>query len=150
MKVVLDPGAYMPQKAHPDDAGYDLFTPVDVRVMANTTPDYFRRPYSKGLESVTVDTGVHIAIPKGYVGMIKSKSGLNVKRGLVAEGVIDSGYTGSIVVKIVNLSQYETHFKAGNKIAQLVIMPISTEGLELVDQLEDTERGDNGFGSTGR
>ena len=150
MKVVLDPGAYMPKKAHEDDAGFDLFTPVDVKVKPNLYPDYAIHRMWEGLESVTIDTGVHIAIPKGYVGMIKSKSGLNVNRGLVAEGVIDSGYTGSIVVKLYNLSKYETHFKAGNKIAQLVIMPISTEGLELVDQLEDTERGDNCFGSTGR
>ena len=150
MNVMLDPGAYMPLKAHEDDAGYDLFTPVDLRVKANHGEgSYGNREVHFGLESVTVDTGVHIAIPKGYVGMIKSKSGLNVKRGLIAEGVIDSGYTGSIVVKLYNLSPYETHFKAGNKIAQLVIMPICTENLELTDKLDDTERGDGGFGSTG-
>lgn len=149
MKVMLDFGAYMPLKAHEDDGGYDLRTPVDFQINGNVCADLGKlgKPYS--LQSATVDTGVHIAIPKGYVGMIKSRSSLN-KRGLIAEGVIDSGYTGSIVVKLVNLSQYETHFKAGDKIAQLVIMPISTEGLELVSQLDDTERGDNGFGSTGR
>lgn len=150
MNVMLDPGAYMPTKAHEDDAGFDLYTPVDFQIKGNTVNTFGMWNMPNGLESATVDTGVHIAIPKGYVGMVKSKSGLNVKRGLVAEGVIDSGYTGSIVVKMYNLSQHETHFKAGDKIAQLVVMPISTEGLELVDRLEDTERGDNGFGSTGR
>ena len=82
--------------------------------------------------------------------MIKSKSGLNVKRGLIAEGVVDSGYTGSIVVKMYNLSQYETHFKRGDKIAQLVVMPICTEKLEQAYELDDTDRGAGGFGSTGR
>lgn len=151
MNVVLDSEAFMPTKAHEDDAGFDLYTPTPFVVKGNHRSfmdHYFSS--SDGLESVTIDTGVHIAIPKGYVGMIKSKSGLNVKRGLIAEGVIDSGYTGSIVVKMYNLSQYETHFHRGDKIAQLVIMPISTEGLELVDKLDDTERGTGGFGSTGR
>ena len=151
MNVVLDENAFMPTKAHEDDAGFDLYTPDDIVVKANRYA-FLDNAFlgSKGVESVIIDTGVHISIPKGYVGMIKSKSGLNVKHGLISEGVIDSGYTGSIVVKMYNLSQYEKHFKRGDKIAQLVIMPISTECLELVDKLDDTERGDGGFGSTGR
>lgn len=149
MKVVLDEGAFMPTKAHEDDAGFDLYAPHDFKIEGNC--------HTKGsclfnfsIASATVDTGVHIAIPKAHVGMIKSKSGLNVKNGLTAEGVIDCGYTGSIVVKLYNHSQYERHFKKGDKIAQIVVMPISTEGLELVNELEDTERGTGGFGSTGR
>ena len=149
MKVMLDKGAYMPTKAHEDDAGFDLYTPVDFKIDGNShTKNIYLHNFA--LASATVDTGVHIAIPKGYVGMVKSKSGLNVKSGLTAEGVIDCGYTGSIVVKLYNHSQYDYHFKKGEKIAQLVIMPISTEGLELADALEDTERGTGGFGSTGR
>ena len=149
MKVVLDEGAFMPTKAHEDDAGFDLYAPHDFKIDGNS---HIANPllFNFAIASATVDTGVHIAIPKGYVGMVKSKSGLNVKRGLTAEGVIDCGYTGSIVVKLYNHSQYEYHFKKGDKIAQLVVMPISTEGLELVDKLEDTERGTGGFGSTGR
>jgi dUTP pyrophosphatase len=149
MKVMLDEKAFLPLKAHADDAGYDLFTPIDFKIEGNKVAELHRLGMPYSLQSAMVDTGVHIAIPSGYVGMIKSRSSLN-KRGLVAEGVIDSGYIGSIVVKLVNLSQYETHFKRGDKIAQLVIMPISTEALELVDRLDDTERGSNGFGSTGR
>ena len=150
MKVVLEKDAFMPTKAHEDDAGFDLYTPVPIRMSPNEVSKigYGSQPF--GLQSVTIDTGVHIAIPKGYVGMIKSKSGLNVKRGLIAEGVIDSGYTGSIVVKMYNLSQYETHFKRGDKIAQLVVMPICTEKLEQAYELDDTDRGSGGFGSTGR
>lgn len=150
MKVVLDENAFMPIKAHEDDAGFDLFTPIDFQIEGNKAPELRWMGFPRGLQTALVDTGVHIAIPKGYVGMIKSKSGLNCKRGLLAEGVIDSGYTGSIVVKLVNHSQHSTHFKRGDKIAQLVVMPISTEALELVDHLDDTERGDSGFGSTGR
>lgn len=136
IKVVLDDGAYMPEKAHNVDAGFDIRTPIDF--------DVFRE--------YTVDTGVHIEIPEGYVGFLKSKSGLNVKEGILTEGVIDSGYTGSIRVKLYHNSQFikKKSFKAGDKITQLVILPIPEVNLIQVDKLEDTERGDNGFGSTGR
>ena len=82
MKIVIDPGAYLPERAHDLDAGYDLRSPIRAYVP----------PYS----SAVIDTGVHIEIPEGYVGMLKSKSGLNVKHDITSEGVIDSGYTGSI------------------------------------------------------
>ena len=146
IKIKLDEGAILPTRAHETDAGLDLYTPVDVAVeRCKWTP-------SEGLTvgSATIDTGVHIEIPKGYVGFIKSKSGLNVKHGLTADGVIDSGYTGSVVVKLFNHTSVTHHFNAGDKIAQLVLLPIITPDLEVVDELEDTERGDGGFGSTGR
>lgn len=136
MKVKLDNGAYMPERAHAADAGYDLRSPVKTRLYAG--------------EAVVIDTGVHVEIPEGYVGMLKSKSGLNVKHDIVGEGVIDSGYTGSIRVKLYNHGTESYMIEVGDKISQLVILPIITPGLELVDELEDTERGDKGFGSTGR
>jgi len=136
VKVMLDEGAYMPERAHEADAGYDLRSPVDGYVLKHG--------------SWTVDTGVHIQIPAGYVGFLKSKSGLNVKFDLVSEGVIDSGYTGSIVVKIYNNGEYTKGIKAGDKITQLVLLPIFTPDLERADHFEETERGDNGFGSTGK
>lgn len=150
MKIKLDYGAILPTRAHDTDAGLDLYAPRDVAV-----------PGSKGrvdlglwtptdIGCATIDTGVHVEIPKGYVGFIKSKSGLNVKHGLTAEGVIDSGYTGSIVVKLYNHTGKYYYFDKGDKIAQLVLLPIITPELELVYELEDTERGDGGFGSTGR
>ena len=136
VKVKLEPGAYLPEYAHEADAGMDLRSPRDVYIMPNS--------------SRTIDTGVHIAIPPGMVGMLKSKSGLNVKHGLLNTGVIDSGYTGSIVVKLYNHT-YSTYFvKQGDKISQLVILPVIHAQLELVDELEETERGDHGFGSTGK
>lgn len=146
MKIKLDKGAYMPTRAHATDAGLDIYTPKELYINA-TTRDLFGEPI---ISSCIVDTGVHIAIPEGYVGFIKSKSGLNVKKGLIAEGVIDSGYTGSIVVKLYNLSDKCHAFAPGEKIAQLVLLPIITPTLELVNSLEETERGDNGFGSTGK
>lgn len=146
MKIMLDKGAKMPTRAHPYDAGLDLYTPVDVGVpYAVPFPGY-----ELEFGTATIDTGVHVEIPEGYVGLIKSKSGLNVKRGLVCEGVIDAHYTGSIKVKLYNFSDREQNFNAGDKIAQLVIVPCLLPRLELVDSLEETDRGDDGFGSTGR
>lgn len=134
IKIVLDNGAYMPEKAHNVDAGFDIRTPYDFVLNGN----------------IVIDTGVHIEIPEGYVGFIKSKSGLNVKDGITAEGVIDCGYTGSIRVKMYQNEKHNRIFKAGDKITQLVILPIPEVNLIQVDKLEDTERGDGGFGSTGK
>lgn len=136
MKVLLDPGAYMPERAHSADAGYDLRSPIKCRLYAG--------------EAVVIDTGVHVEIPVGYAGMLKSKSGLNVKHDIVGEGVIDSGYTGSIRVKLYNHGSESYMIEVGDKISQLVILPIITPDLELVEELEETDRGNNGFGSTGR
>ena len=126
----------MPIRAHETDAGLDLRSPEAVVIEP------------KG--SVCIDTGVHIELPKGTVGMLKSKSGLNVNHGITSEGVIDVGYTGSIMVKLYNHSDKAYTVNRGDKISQLVIMPIFTPELEVVDELEETERGNGGFGSTGR
>ncbi len=136
LKVVLDEGAKMPTRAHNTDAGIDMYAKNSATVRANG--------------SCTFDTGVHLEIPEGYVGFLKSKSGLNVKYGITSEGVIDAGYTGSIVVKLYNSSGYPYKVEAGDKISQLVLLPVITPDLELSETLKDTERGDNGFGSSGR
>ena len=144
MKIKLDDGAKMPTRAHDTDAGLDLYARETQIIPAK--------------ESAIFDTGVHIELPTvtiggetfKTVGFLKSKSGLNVKHGLTSEGVIDVGYTGSIVVKLYNNSGYDYTVNAGDKITQLVIMPILTPPLELVESLDDTERGAGGFGSTGK
>ena len=136
IKVQLDEGAFAPESAHAADAGYDLRTPIDFIARAGG--------------SAIVDTGVHIAIPEGYVGFLKSKSGLNVRDGLTGEGVIDAGYTGSIVVKLYNDSNTDKFFKRGDKVIQIVLLPIIKPDIVIVRELEDTERGNKGFGSTGR
>lgn len=136
MKVIVDPGCYLPERAYSADAGYDLRSPVKCRLYAG--------------EAMVIDTGVHVQIPVGYVGMLKSKSGLNVKHDIVGEGVIDSGYAGSIRVKLYNHGSESYMIEAGDKISQLVILPIITPELELVAEFEPTDRGENGFGSSGR
>lgn len=136
MKIKLLKDAFMPVRAFKTDAGLDLFSPIDTYVPA--------------MGSACISTGVCVELPRNTVGMVKSKSGLNVKHGITSEGVIDVGYTGSIMVKLYNHSDKDYRICRGDKISQLVIMPILTPDLELVDELEETERGANGFGSTGR
>ena len=136
MKVKLDEGAFMPTRAYETDAGLDLYAMEKQIIPAR--------------ESAVFDTGVHIQLPPGTVGMLKSKSGLNVKHGITSEGVIDVGYTGSIKVKLYNHSGYDYTVEKGDKISQLVIMPVVMPELHLVDSLEDTERGNKGFGSSGK
>ena len=136
MKFKLDDGAFVPTRAHETDAGLDMYTPDDFTV--------------PGKDSAVVDTGVHVAIPVGYVGFVKSKSGLMVKNDITTDGTVDAGYTGSIKIKLFNHGYDDKHFFRGQKIAQLVLLPIITPELEVVEELTATERGDNGFGSTGK
>lgn len=152
MKIMLDEGAKMPTRAHEFDAGLDLYAPKATAVPGcRYMLNFSNRSY--GLISIgqkVINTGVHVEIPAGYVGLIKSKSGLMVNNGLLTDGTIDSGYTGSIKVKLFNTSPNDYKFNAGDKIAQLVIVPCLLPELELVDHLEETDRGDGGFGSTGK
>lgn len=138
IRCKLDEWAIKPVKAHEEDAGFDLFTPY--------------RTIVRKRDSVVIDTGVHVEIPTGYVGMIKSKSGLNCNHDLTCEGVIDAGYTGSIKAKIYNHSGKDYIFEQGQKITQLVIMPIiNISEMVVVDELEANGlRGENGFGSSGK
>lgn len=136
MKIMLEESAYEPSRAHDTDAGIDLRTPVAVTVPAHG--------------SVVIDTKTHVELPQGCAGLIVSKSGLNVKHGLVTTGLIDEGYTGSILVRIYNHSDEDYSFDAGDKVTQLVVIPVRYEPLEIVDSIDGGERGDSGFGSTGK
>ena len=136
LKIKLDKGAIAPSRAHPYDAGMDLYAMEDGYIRCN--------------HHHTFDTGVHIEIPEGYVGLVKSKSGLMVNHGITTDGTIDAHYTGPIKVCLFNNGGSKYEVKAGDKIAQLVIVPCLLPRLELVDKLDETDRGDNGFGSTGR
>ena len=136
MNIILDNGAFKPEFAHKTDAGADLRSPVESVVPARG--------------SIVIDTGVHVEIPEGYVGMLKSKSGLNVKHDLIGTGTIDSGYSGSIRVKLYNLGDTDYQIQRGDKIIQLVIMPCVYCKFTEVEQFADSERGTGGFGSTGR
>lgn len=135
IQVKLDTGAKMPTRAHKMDAGLDLYSREEKIIPA--------------FGWAVFDTGVHVKIPAGYMGLLFSKSGLNIKKGLTSEGIIDYDYTGSITVKLYNFSHSARKIEAGQKISQLIIVPcIFPEPVE-VEEMGETERGDNGFGSTG-
>jgi dUTP pyrophosphatase len=139
LPVMLDEGAVMPTRAHATDAGLDVYAPSTMMPVTLQVDG-----------SATIDTGLHVAIPVGYVGLLKSKSGLNVKHGITSEGVIDAGYTGSVRVKLYNMSDRLYTVRPGDKVSQLVIVPCITPEPLVVDELADTERGNDGFGSSGR
>lgn len=136
MKVMLEDGAYAPTRAHETDAGLDIKSKESQIIPAK--------------ESAVFHTGVHVELPKGMAGVLISKSGLNMKWGITSTGLIDEGYTGEIVVKLYNNSGYDYWVEAGDKISQLVIVPVYYTQVELVNTLEETDRGNAGFGSTGR
>lgn len=137
MKVKLDEGAKMPTKAHETDAGFDLYA-----IEASFIPAH---------GNCVFDTGVHIELPEHTAGLLVSKSGLNVKYDITSTGLIDYGYTGSIKVKLYNNGNGDYLVEAGDKISQLMIIPI-VDNLELesVNELDKSDRGDNGFGSSGK
>ena len=139
IKFTLDDGATAPTRAHDTDAGLDLYAlhPADIP------------PGGREL----IGTGVHVAIPPGYVGLVCPRSGLAHKAGLTvlnAPGIIDAGYTGEIKVNLHNAGDEVYWAETGTRIAQLVITPIPDAHLAQVDSLDATERGDNGHGSTGQ
>lgn len=137
----LDPNAILPTYGSTQAAGADLYAclqePVEI---------------APG-QTVFVPTGLAMEIPDGCAGLIYARSSLGSKRGLAPAnkvGVIDSDYRGQIMVALFNHSSEHQTIHAGERIAQLVIAPVFTPGFELVDELDDTERGAGGFGSTGR
>lgn len=136
VKIKLDDGAFMPKRAHTTDAGADIRTPEAFQIMARG--------------SKVIHTGVHIQTPPNCATMIKSKSGLYIRNGVTATGVIDEGFTGEIIVKLINHGQSPVAFRVGDKIAQLVIVPVFYPEFKQVDEIEGGERGSNGYGSTGR
>lgn len=152
MKVKLEPGTNLPSRAHETDAGLDLYSMEEKTIPPVGSFDFDSKTFALSSLpcSAVFDTGVHIAFEPGTYGKIESKSGLNVKHSVVScGGVIDEGYIGSITVKLYNLGTEPYTVHKGDKIAQLVIMPYLTPKIELVEHLDDTPRGSNGFGSTG-
>ena len=134
--VKLDKGAYMPEKAHETDAGYDIRTPHSFLLRRS--------------DMVMVHTGIHVNIPVGFYGELASKSGLCRDSEITTEaGIIDSGYTGEICV-ILKSGMKQRYFEAGDKITQLIIHELPYTELEAVDILPHTDRGADGFGSTGK
>lgn len=128
--------AQVPTRAHPGDAGLDLTSVEDVVLGP-----------SRG---VLVPTGLAFALPPGFVGMIADRSSMGKKGIKVAGGIIDAGYRGEVKVILWNLSQEEIHLKTGDRIAQILILPIATPASIEVQELDSTARGAGGFGSTGK
>jgi dUTP pyrophosphatase len=133
----IHPEAKLPTYAHATDAGMDLYAVVDTVIPAR--------------ERVLVPTGIAMAIPDGYVGLVWDKSGISYKAGLkVIGGVADAGYRGEIFVGIMNTTDDEYTFVAGDKVAQMLIQKVEHLMIREVDELDDTSRGTGAFGSTGR
>ena len=137
MNIYVEKGAYMPERAHKTDAG------LDVRSYENRLV--------KAHGGALLHTGLHVQLPHGTAGLLVSKSGLNVKHGITSTGLIDEGYTGEIMVKLYNNSDENYLVHAGDKISQLVVIPVLYEDIHFKNFLdENTERGDHGFGSSGK
>ena len=133
----LSPEAVLPTRAHPDDAGLDLYSLEDVILEAQ--------------QGKVTRTGIAIALSVGYVGMVADRSSL-AKRGIkTAGGVIDAGYRGEIHIVLWNISGAPIHLKRGERIAQLLIFPIVTPAVKEVTEFDhSTDRGAKGFGSSGK
>jgi dUTP pyrophosphatase len=145
IKVKLDPGAYLPERAHDTDAGADIRTPRRVIVPAA----HVNVDGRVIIGSATINTGVHIELPPCTDAEIWSKSGLNVNHGIIATGLIDEGYDGAIVVKLYNLGDRDYTFERGSKLTQLVVRPVCYPTYVEASEISAGERGSNGFGSTG-
>lgn len=135
----LDPTVELPRYAYPGDAGLDI--------RANEAVDI------PPLARVLISTGLAVAIPDGFAGFMQPRSGMALKKGLSianTPGLIDAQYRGELKVIAVNLDTHETiHIEKGERIAQLVIQEVPVVELVEVDELDDTERGSGGFGSSG-
>ena len=137
----LNDMAIIPKKAHDDDAGFDLYAAI---------PDSVVIPPHKTL---LIGTGISVELPKFTFGAIFARSGLAFKSDLAPAnkvGVVDCNYRGEVCVALHNHGEYIREVKPGERIAQMVVMPYVNVSLELAEDLSDTDRGEGGFGSTGK
>lgn len=135
LKYVVEEGGYDPLRAHPTDAGLDLRSPVDAWIHPG--------------EHIVIDTKLRFAIPEGYVGLITSKSG-PMLNDITSRGTVDSHYRGTVGAVLFNHGKEGYAIHKGDKLCQMVIVPIALPELERVAELDETDRGANGFGSTGK
>jgi dUTP pyrophosphatase len=136
---ILDESMPYPQYAHPGDAGLDLYSTIDTIL----------KPFERKL----IPTGIKIEIPEGYAGFVQPRSGLAIKHGISlvnTPGLIDSGYRGEVKAILINLDrEKDFSIKRGDRICQLVIVKVEHANLIFQENLDKSDRGDNGFGSTG-
>jgi dUTP pyrophosphatase len=136
IKVVLAEGAKAPERAHESDAGFDLYA--------------LKKSFADKHGYMEFDTGVSVEIPEGHVGYVFPRSSIsNYNLALTnSVGVVDSGYRGSIKFRFKRSTIGNSYYDVGDKIGQLIIMPIPQVSYKVVDSLEDSDRSDKGFGST--
>ncbi len=133
----ISPNSVIPKYSHKGDAGFDLAS----------AENYLLSPGNK----IIVNTGLQMEIPDGYWGNIRDRSGLAAKKAIhVLAGVVDSHYRGEIKVVLINLGKENFEIKKGDRIAQMIITPYEDYEIEEVSDLSETERGESGFGSTGK
>jgi dUTP pyrophosphatase len=128
--------AVLPTRAHPDDAGLDLYNLEDILLEPG--------------QGKVAKTGIALALPAGHVGLVADRSSLAKKGIKTAGGIIDAGYRGEIHIVFWNISKDPVQLKRGERIAQLLILPMATPQVVEVTHLDETQRGQKGFGSTGR
>ena len=136
MRVVAENAGMAPTRAHSTDAGLDLYAMHCGVVRAK--------------QAATFNTGVHVELPPGTAGVLLPKSGLMTRQDILTFGVVDEGYRGEIRVHMFNLGNSDYNVEAGDKISQMLVIPVLYEPVEIVDELSDGERGAAGFGSTGK
>lgn len=135
----LDIDLPTPSHSHPGDGGADLYSRIDTTLEPG--------------ERQMVPTGIAVAIPDGYAGLAIPRSGIAARHGIGVvngPGLVDSGYRGELTVVLINHGQEPFKIKRGDRIAQLVVIPVSVQGFVEVDELPPSSRGEGGFGSTGR
>lgn len=135
MRVKLDEGATAPTRAHDTDAGLDLYAMHGGLV--------------RSWQTATFHTGVHVELPRGTAGILQPKSGMMTKHDMLTFGIVDEGYDGEILVHMFNFGDGDYAVAAGDKISQMLIVPVLYEQVEIVDEISGGDRGSNGFGSTG-
>lgn len=134
----LDDGLPIPAHAHPGDGGVDLYARESVRLEAG--------------QRAVVPTGIAVAIPDGFAGLVTPRSGLAARNGISVvngPGLVDAGYRGEIKVVLVNLSSEAFEIDRGDRIAQFVVIPVTVQEFVPVEELPGSPRGSGGFGSTG-
>lgn len=135
--VLLNTNAKLPTKANSNDAGFDLYANIDTII-----PTKQRK---------TVSTGIAIQMPEHFAGLIWPRSGLSVKHGIdVLAGVVDSGYRGEIMVCLYNTSDENVSISTGDRIAQIIFQEVPRVTMEVHETLGSSQRGENGFGSSGK
>ena len=137
LNVQIDEGCFLPSQAYKNDAGFDLKSPYNYILKANN--------------NIVINTGVHIQLPENYAALVVSKSGLNIKNNIISTGLIDEGYTGPIIIKLYNLGNTDYEIKRGDKISQIVIIRNDKFTIRETSEFSKiSERGDKGFGSSGK